>query len=267
MARQCGLSSRKGCIGDLEKDERLAVADLAALEYQVTLLAHKGVGLNMRLEGDMFVVQEVVPEGPAAASQRIRAGDMLLAVNGEDLHQLSFKDKIALLVWLGSATDGCPVLLRFKSHEALGRVERDHHDGAVANPFFPLLEEVGCRAGAGAGEGALEAYHHHLDGESLEDLLEQQTRLLADMLDVGLALPSALGRLAASGGGSPAGVPAWDNAGEMVKRLMSSKLLTWGQGAVIPQGGGTPRESVVKIGRGTRLNSSHCDLSRMPSSA
>ncbi len=99
-----------------------AISALAALEYEVRLVASSGLGLDLAFVGSGVVVRELafLADGrpsPAQLCGRIRPGDALLAVNGVLLEPLSLKDKLGVLLAL-AGEDDTEIALRFMAKEA-----------------------------------------------------------------------------------------------------------------------------------------------------
>jgi hypothetical protein len=156
-------SSRSVVVGvkEIEGDESVnvgsAISALAALEYEVRLVASSGLGLDLAFVGNGIVVRELafLADGrpsPAQLCGRIRPGDALLAVNGVALEPLALKDKLAVLLALAGEHD-TEIALRFMAKEAsswtrsligLGLGAGGGTEGGAhkeeTNPFLPMVE-------------------------------------------------------------------------------------------------------------------------------
>ena len=214
-----------------EISERLAA--LAALEYEVRLVAGDGLGLDLAFLGNGIIVRELacLSDGrpsPAQLCRRIRAGDSLIAVNGTLLEPLALKDKVAVLIALGGDYKK-EVVLRFIGREACswGRPLIGSYDVYNKNPFASWLEPM---------EGSLaadEAYEYKMQNEPLSALRrdddaddgdqQRKWQTVENMVDLGLMRPLSSPKSDSTGVIGP-----WETAGHlMVQQLINSKLMPW----------------------------------------
>lgn len=197
-----------------------AISALAALEYEVQLVASGGLGLDLAFVGNGVVVRGLafLADGrpsPAQLCGRIRAGDALLAVNGIALEPLALKDKLGVLLALAREED-TEILLRFMAKEA----------SSWTRSLVGL--GLGGAGGSGGGPAKEERSPSRPGGEpsSLSfppsqapaALMQDQERAIEKILEMGVTLPKH---------GLSNGADQLRHQQSLIQHFLTSTLLPW----------------------------------------
>jgi len=236
-------SSRSVVVGvkEIEGDEAVnvgsAISALAALEYEVRLVASSGLGLDLAFVGNGVVVRELafLADGrpsPAQLCGRIRPGDALLAVNSVALEPLALKDKLAVLLALAGEHD-TEIALRFMAKEAsswtrsligLGLGAAGGAEGGAqkeeTNPFLSMVEPS-TPSHAQHPRPPLSspsATPASLSMPSAAATAQEQQRAMEKMVELGLAAPKP---------GQSLGADQLRQQQSVVQQFLTSTLLPW----------------------------------------
>eukprot|EP00624_Nannochloropsis_granulata_P006739 evm.model.NODE_5105_length_3359_cov_35.038700.1 len=228
-------------VKEIEGDESVnvgsAILALAALEYEVRLVASSGLGLDLAFVGNGVVVRELafLADGrpsPAQLCGRIRPGDALLAVNGMALERLALKDKLAVLLALAGEHD-TEISLRFMAKEAsswtrslinLGLGATDGAEGSAQkeeiNPFLPMVEPIALShpQQPRPPSSSLSVTPAPPSTPSTASTSHEQQRAMEKMVELGLAAPKP---------GQSSGADHLRQQQSVVQHFLTSTLLPW----------------------------------------
>lgn len=214
-----------------------AISALAALEYEVRLVASSGLGLDLAFVGNGVVVRELafLADGrpsPAQLCGRIRPGDALLAVNGIVLEPLALKDKLAALLALAGEHD-TEISLRFTAKEAsswtrslvslgLGAADGAEDTGQKEeiNPFLPMMGPItpSHLQQPRPPSPSLSVTPAPPSSSSTATSSQEQLRVMEKMVELGLAAPNP---------GQSSGTDQLRQQQSVVQHFLTSTLLPW----------------------------------------
>ncbi|TMW57068.1 hypothetical protein Poli38472_002993 [Pythium oligandrum] len=107
-----------------------------SMSYKDVVFQHGSLGIlfnHSRQKKYQTIVDSLVPESQASESQQIEAGDLLVAVNGQDVSNISFADTIELV-----KDAQRPLMLRFHTPKKKNRVF-DPADAISIPPLPPIM--------------------------------------------------------------------------------------------------------------------------------